>query len=213
MRCTTLYSRIRITPAKSNFLLPVMALLACGTAMAQSPTYKLGRTPTEAEMHPSDAVVGSDGKELPAGSGTAVEGASVFAAKCAVCHGKNGEGIYPYRTLIGGVGSLNTPKILKTVGSNMPYATTIWDYINRSMPPFPLERNFTKNEVYALTAFLLYKNGIIKETDVMDKNSLVEVQMPNRHGFYPDPPQAVPDKDRGWLPYWNQAPGWKPAAK
>ena len=81
------------------------------------------------------------------------------------------------------------------------------------MPPFPLEKNLTPDNVYALTAYLLYKNGIIKEADVMDKNSLVEVQMPNRHGFYPDPPQSTPDKDRGWLPYWNQAPGAKPAAK
>ena len=97
-RCTTMVrQRTRtILATKSNFLLPVMALLACGTAMAQLPTYNVGRTPTEAEMHPSDSVVGSDGKELPAGGGTAQEGAPIYAAKCAVCHGKNGEGIYPW---------------------------------------------------------------------------------------------------------------------
>ena len=213
MRCTTPYCRIRIFLAKSNLLLPVMALLACGVAMAQSPTYKLGRPATEAEMHPSDAVVGSDGKELPPGKGTAEEGAAIYAARCAVCHGKNAEGQYPYARLVGGVGTLNTPNPVFTVGSKMPYATTIWDFINRSMPPYPMEKNLTPDNVYALVAFVLARNGIIKETDVMDKNSLLEVQMPNRHGFYPDPPQSEPDKDRGWLPYWNQAPGWKPAAK
>jgi hypothetical protein len=96
----------------------------------------------------------------------------------------------------------------------MPYATTLWDYINRAMPAWPLEKNLTPDDVYALTAFLLSANGIIKETDVMNKNTLVEVKMPNRHGFYPDPPQDKPDdKDGTWLPLWKHAPGWKPAAK
>ena len=80
--------------SNTNFLLPVIALLACGVAMAQSPTYKVGRPPTEAEVRAWDHTVGSDGKELPPGSGTAVEGAKTFAAKCSMCHGKNGEGIY-----------------------------------------------------------------------------------------------------------------------
>jgi cytochrome c len=191
-----------------------MTLLACGAAMAQSPTYKVGRTPTEAELHPSDAVVGPQGKELPPGRGSAQEGAPIYAAQCAVCHGKNGEGIFPYSRLVGGVGTLNTPAPILTVGSKMPYATTLWDYINRAMPAWPLEKNLTPDDVYALTAFLLSANGIIKETDVMNKNTLVEVKMPNRHGFYPDPPQDKPDdKDGTWLPLWEHAPGWKPAAK
>jgi hypothetical protein len=212
MRCTIL--------SKSNFLLPVMALLVCGIAMAQSPTYKVGRPPTEEELRRGNNIVGSDGKELPAGKGTAKEGATLYAAKCGVCHGKNGEGMFPNPRLVGGVGTLNTPAPIKTVGSNMPYATTLWDFINRAMPPWPFEQNpspdraLSPDNVYALTAFLLYKNGIIKEADVMDKNSLVEVQMPNRHGFYPDPPQSTPDKDHSWQPYWDQIkPETTPAAK
>lgn len=203
--------RTRTIPGtRFNFLLPVMVLLACGAARAQLPTYNVGRPATEAELHPSDGVVGSDGKELPPGGGSAKEGAPLFAAKCAICHGRNGEGIYPWPRLVGGIGSLNTPNPVLTVGSYTPYPTTIWDYIQRAMPPFPMEKNLTPDNIYALTAFLVFKNGIIKETDAMNKNSLVEVQMPNRHGFYPDPPQATPDKDRSWMPYWNQA---KPAAK
>ncbi|MBZ5698688.1 MAG: cytochrome c [Acidobacteriia bacterium] len=207
--CTTRYCRIRISLAKANFLLPVMALLACGTAMAQLPIYNVGRTPTEAELRTWDNVVGPDGKELPPGSGTAKEGATLYAAKCVACHGKDGEGVFPYRALVGGRGTLNTPAANLTVGSYTPYATTIWDFINRAMPQYA-ERTLSPDDVYALTAWILAKNGIIKETDVMDKNTLVQVQMPNRHGFYPDPPQAAPDKNRSWLPYWNQA---KPAAK
>ena len=85
------------TISTCNFLLPVIALLACSTAMAQSPTYGVGRTPTAAELHEWDQVVGSDGKELPPGKGSAVDGAPIYAAKCAVCHGKNGEGVWPFR--------------------------------------------------------------------------------------------------------------------
>ncbi len=203
--------KTRTIPAtKFSFLFPAILLLACGTALAQLPTYNVGRAPTEAELHPSDGVVGTDGKELPPGSGTAKDGAPLFAAKCSGCHGKNGEGIYPWPRLVGGIGSLNTPHPVITVGSYTPYPTTIWDYIQRAMPPYPLVKNLSADNIYALTAFILFKNGIIKETDVMDKNTLVKVEMPNRHGFYPDPPQATPDKDRSWLPYWNQA---KPAAK
>lgn len=203
-----------ILATRFSFLLPAILLLACGTAMAQLPTYNVGRAPTEAELHPSDGVVGSDGKELPPGGGAAKDGAALYAAKCSSCHGKNGEGIYPWPRLVGGIGSLNTPNPVITVGSYTPYATTIWDYIQRAMPPYPLEKSLSTDNIYALTAFILFKNGIIKETDVMDKNTLVNVPMPNRHGFYPDPPQSTPDKDRSWLPYWNQAkPVAKPATK
>ncbi|MBZ5697518.1 MAG: cytochrome c [Acidobacteriia bacterium] len=222
MRLTSSIYRIRITRPRSNFLLPVVALLACGAAMAQSPTYKVGRPPTAEELHTWDNLVGAKGKELPIGSGSAVEGAPVFAAKCAMCHGKDGQGGVPvpegfgftYARLVGGVGSLNTPKPIFTVGSRMPYATTLFDYIQRAMPVWPMPRDLTPDNVYALTAFLLYKNGIIKETDVMNKASLVEVQMPNRHGFYPDPPQSEPnDKDGTWLPLWEHGPEWKPTTK
>lgn len=199
MRCTSI--------SKCNFLLPVMSLLTCGAAMAQSPAYKVGRPPTEAEMRTWDIVVGSDGKELPPGSGTAKEGAKIFAAKCSFCHGKTGvEG--PALRLVGGAGTLNTPKPIMTIGSYWPFATTIWDYINRAMPR-DAERSLTPDEVYSLTAFLLYRNDIIKETDVLDAKSLVEIQMPNRNGFYPPKPEAT-TKTSNWKPHWNQA---KPAAK
>jgi mono/diheme cytochrome c family protein len=207
MRCT------RISISRSSFLLSAIVLIVCGAALAQGPTYKLGRTPTDTELHAWDHAVGSDGKELPPGRGSAVEGAKIYASKCSFCHGRNAEGIFPYARLAGGVGTLNTPTPIRSSGSYLPFATTIWDFINRAMPR-DAEGTLSADEVYALTAFILFKNGTIKETDVLDKKSLVAVQMPNRYGFFPDPPQSSPDKDRSWLPYWNQAkPAGKPVAK
>jgi len=180
----------------------MMVLAASGAARAQSPTYKVGRPPTEAELRAWDNVVGTDGKELPPGSGTAKDGAKVYAAKCSFCHGANAtEG--PAPRLVGGVDSINTPTPMLTLGSYWPYATTVWDFINRSMPQ-GAEGSLTPDQVYAVTAFLLYKNGIVKETDVLDAKTLLKVQMPNRFGFYPAKPEASA-KNGNWKPNWNQA--------
>ena len=195
------------TNYRRSLLLSAVVLLAGGSALAQSPTYNFGRAPTAEELHTWDNLVGPEGKELPPGKGTAQEGAQIYAARCQMCHGPDGAGQRPYARLVGGVGTLNTAKPIKTPASNMPYATIIFDFIQRAMPAWPMPRNLKPDEVYALTAFILAKSGIIKDTDVMDKNSLVEVQMPNRHGFYPDPPQYKPDdKDGTWLPLWEHAP-------
>ena len=197
---------MRYTPismSRFSVLLVVLVLVACVTAMAQGPTYKMGRTPTDAEVRAWDHAVGPEGKELPPGSGTAVEGAKVYLTRCSFCHGKNAEGNFPWPRLAGGVGTLNTPNPQRGSGSYLPYATTIWDFINRAMPR-DAEGTLTPSEVYAVTAFILFKNGTIKETDVLDKKSLVEVVMPNRYGFFPDPPQSTPDKDHSWLPFWDQ---------
>jgi mono/diheme cytochrome c family protein len=196
MRCT-----------RANLLLSAMALVACASAMAQSPTYKVGRPPTEAELRAWDNVVGPDGKELPPGSGTAKEGAKVYAAKCSFCHGQTGtEG--PAPRLVGGVDSLSTRIPVLTAGSYWPFATTVWDYINRSMPR-DSEGSLTPDQVYAVTAFVLFKNEIIKENDVLDSKTLLKVQMPNRFGFFPPKPAATA-KNGNWKPNWNQA---KPAAR
>jgi cytochrome c len=185
----------------------MMVLAASGVAMAQSPVYKVGRPPTEAELRAWDNVVGTDGKELPPGSGNAKDGAKVFAGKCSFCHGATAiEG--PAPRLVGGVDSLSTKTPNPTLGSYWPFATTVWDYINRSMPR-DAEGSLTPDQVYAVTAFLLYKNDIIKESDVLDAKTLLKVQMPNRNGFFPAKPEAT-TKNGNWKPNWNQA---KPAAR
>jgi cytochrome c len=196
MRCT-----------RASVLAASIALASAGATFAQSPTYKVGRPPTEAELRAWDNVVGTDGKELPPGSGSAADGAKVYATKCVFCHGATlTEG--PAPRLVGGIDSLGTRAPLLTVGSFWPYATTVWDYINRSMPQ-GAEGSLTPDQIYAVTAFVLYKNGIVKETDVLDAKSLLKVQMPNRDGFFPAKPEATA-KNGNWKPNQNQA---KPAAR
>ena len=154
-------------------------------AAAQSPTYGLGRSPTSGEVRSWDIAIGPSGKELPPGRGTAVEGSKVYAAKCAACHGKTGrEG--PNDVLAGGQGTLNTAKPVKTIGSYWPYATTVWDYINRSMP-YDKPASLSADEVYAVTAYLLSLNGIVREEESMNSKTLPRVMMPNRNGFIGDP--------------------------
>ena len=114
----------------------------------------------------------------------------MYAAKCAGCHGPTGiEG--PSDRLVGGQQTLQTPKPVKTIGSYWPYATTLYDYIRRAMP-FDAPQSLTADDIYAVTAWLLYRNGIIGEEAVMDARTLPAVQMPNRQGFLPDPRPDVP---------------------
>jgi len=171
-----------------RLFLPVMILACCQATWAQSPTYGLGRTPTADEIRAKDISIGPDGKELPPGSGSAKEGAQIFAQKCAACHDASGSG-GPAPTLIRGVKNPSPAPCLvpciredEVMGFHAPYATTIWDFINRGMP-FMQEGSLKPDEVYALVAFLLYKNGVIQETDVLDAQSLPKVKMPNREGY------------------------------
>ena len=171
----------------------LIILTFCIPAWAQMPTYNVGRTPTPEEIRAADTAIGPEGKELPPGSGTAKQGAPIFAQKCAACHGPSGEGTNfsapcGCSRLVGGKGTITTANPIVTVGSFWPFATTIWDFINRAMP-FNKPGSLTADEVYALTAFLLYRNGIIQETDLLDAKSLPKVQMPNRNGFVPANPQ------------------------
>lgn len=141
----------------------------------------LGRPPTADEMKVADVDVLPDGRGLPPGSGTAERGRDLYARRCAACHGASGkEG--PADILVGGNGSLATARPLKTVGSFWPYATTLWDYINRSMP-YDRPGTLTADEVYAVTAFVLNLNGIVGDGEALTQETLPRVRMPNRDGF------------------------------
>lgn len=163
----------------------VVLLVASGETQPAQPPLGLGRAPTTAEIQAWDIAIGPDGKELPSGQGTAREGARLYREKCALCHGENGsEG--PQDVLVGGQGSLATAKPLRTIGSFWPYATTIYDYLYRAMPLYA-PGSLPPHEVYALTAYLLFRNGIIGEDDVINAQTLPKITMPNREGFRPDP--------------------------
>jgi cytochrome c len=150
-------------------------------APAQTPAYGVGRPATSDELRHLDIDVLPDGRGLPPGSGTADSGREVYARRCASCHGATGrEG--PYDVLVGGRGTLASARPLKTVGSFWPYATTLWDYINRAMP-FDRPGTLTPDEVYAVTAYVLRLNDIVSDRDVLSPATLPQVIMPNRDGF------------------------------
>jgi S-disulfanyl-L-cysteine oxidoreductase SoxD len=162
--------------------------------VAQSPTLGYGRAPTADELKAIDIEVTPDGKGLAPGSSTAAAGKSVYTRRCETCHGPTGkEG--PQDVLVGGQGSLATATPQKTVGSYWPYATTLWDYIRRAMP-FEHPGTLTTDEVYGATAYVLFMNGIVKEQDVIDQTTLVQVKMPNRNGFTSDPRPDMPLKKK-----------------
>jgi len=172
--------------------LAAVFLAACASSRAQSPKYNLGRTPTDEEIRAWDISVGPEGKELPPGSGNAVAGAKIYAEKCALCHGPTAtEGKFLHGVLVGGKESLTTLEPMKTIGSYWPYATTIFDFVRRAMP-FNNPGSLTADEVYSLTAFLLYRNDIIEEPTVIDAMTLPKVRMPNRDGFFPANPVWKP---------------------
>jgi len=164
-------------------LITIVLLLLGSPAFAQSsPTYGVGRTPTAEEIRALDISIGPTGEELPPGRGTAKEGAKVFELQgCSVCHGEAG---------IGGPAPVGAPALKSEKGQDVPiwkrerilplrapFATTVWDFIHRGMP-LGREGTLTADEVYALTAYLLFLNKVIPEDEVLDKQSLPKVKMP-----------------------------------
>ena len=171
--------------------LSAAVLVMCQTAWTQSPTYGLGRSPSSEEIRKWDIAISPTGKELPEGQGTAKEGELLYRSKgCAGCHGATGSGMHA-PTLISRKDVKPNPAAFclapcvndaNSMSLHSPFATTLWDYINRGMP-LGKEGSLTPNEVYSLTAYLLYKNDVIKEDEVMDAQTLPKVKMPNRDGF------------------------------
>jgi len=179
-----------------------MVLAACGTALAQSRPYNLGTPASEDDIRALGLIVGPQGKELPPGNGTAKEGAEIFSQQCRACHGTNGEGGMANQLVLGSPGNPHQGPFKENEGHTISYfasATTLWDYINRAMPPTK-PGSLSADQVYGLTAFLLFRNGIIAENDVLDAKSLPKVQMPNRDGFVPAVPvwPPAPKKPSWW---------------
>ena len=144
--------------------------------------FGFGEAATAEQIAGWDIDVKPDGTGLPPGSGSVQQGEELFARLGATCHGAKGEGTDTAPPLVGGIGSLGTDAPLKTVGSFWPYATTLWDYVNRAMP-FDRPGALTPSDVYGTVAYLLQLNGIVAEDQVMDATSLPKVRMPNRNGF------------------------------
>jgi mono/diheme cytochrome c family protein len=175
------------TSRRNSIVIAIAAALAACAAQPQSGRPPaLGAAASAEEIARFDISIPPSGAGLPPGSGTARQGAAVYAAKCMACHGDKGAG-KPADALAGGIGSLATPKPVRTVGSYWPYATTLFDYIRRAMPiGNPL--SLTNEDVYAVSAYILYLNGIIAEDAPMTATTLPLVKMPNRDGFISDWP-------------------------
>ena len=169
-----------------------LCLMPTGFSTAEETGYGFGQPATEADIKAWDIDIAPNGVGLPHGRGTVQQGATLYAAKCAACHGPTGtEG--PKDRLVGGQGSLATEHPIKTIGSYWPYATTLYDYLFRAMP-FTAPQSLTPDEVYSLVAWLLHQNGIIEKDAVMDAQILPTIRMPNRDGFLSDLRPDVPGR-------------------
>lgn len=165
-----------------RLLLGVVLGMAASGSFGQSPN--LGVPVDEAALDSIDYTILPNGDGLPEGSGSAVEGAGVYRQHCLACHGEGGSGGIN-DPLVGGQDSLATASPVKTIGSFWPYATTVFDFVRRAMP-VQAPGILSNDELYAVTAYLLYRNGIVGENETMDARKLPLVKMPNRNGFVRD---------------------------
>jgi len=163
-------------------------VFAFGIGATSAEDLKLGKPISAADIAPWDIDIEPSGAGLPAGGGTSDQGAAVFADQCAACHGDGGKGAATTTSgapaappVVSDVKRNGIDDTTLTIANYWPYATTLFDYIRRAMP-WTSPRSLTDDQVYALTAFILFKNGVIKEDDVMDAQSLPKVKMPNKDG-------------------------------
>jgi cytochrome c len=178
----------------SSGIVLVAAVAACQVAdrgaSASPASYGLGTPATATEIAALNTDASPSGEGLPSGRGDATRGAALFQAQCASCHGANGEGIAPNPPLVGreprdGFPFGNDPNLIRTVGNYWPEATTIFDYIKRTMP-LSAPGSLSDDDVYSLTAHLLVANEILPAGSTLDSASLVAVRMPARDRFVPD---------------------------
>jgi cytochrome c len=178
----------------SGIVIPTVWLaLLLGGAAASAEGPKLGKPIDAAAITAWDISIEPDGTGLPSGAGTPAQGASIYAEKCAQCHGPDGKGGVAgvaASPLVGRGEITDISASMKTIANFWPYATTLFDYIRRAMP-WQQPRTLTDDEVYALTAYILAQNKLIPENDTMSAQTLPKVRMPNRDGFIVRFPDAM----------------------
>ncbi|MEM7507347.1 MAG: c-type cytochrome [Pseudomonadota bacterium] len=171
-----------------NATAPALALalaLALLAGPAKAEPLGLGRTATPQEIAAWDIDIRPDGAGLPQGSGDVATGEEVFVEKCAVCHGDFAEGVDRWPVLAGGFDTLASDNPVKTVGSYWPYLSTVWDYVHRAMP-FGDAQSLTDDEVYAITAYLLYSNDLVDDEFELSHGNFAEIRLPNEENFFMD---------------------------
>jgi cytochrome c len=158
----------------------IAALLASSYAVAQQGP-NLGEPISAADLAPWDISIETNGDGLPPGSGSVAQGQAIYEVQCLACHGAEGQDGLNDR-LAGGHGTLAEPVPVRTIGSFWPYASTVFDYVRRAMP-FNTPQTLSDDDVYAVTAYLLYLNGIIDEGTSLNARRLQRIEMPNADGF------------------------------
>ncbi len=179
-----------MSKSRETLALAAATLLLATPALADG--FGLGRDALAEEVAAWDIDVRPDGTGLPEGSGTAYDGEEVFAEQCAHCHGDFGEGIDRWPVLAGGRDTLTHDRPVKTIGSYWPYLSTVYDYVYRAMP-FGYAQSLSHDDVYAITAYLLYMNDVIDDDEwVLSNETFDEVEMPNASSFFTDPRPDFP---------------------
>ncbi len=169
----------------SKFLkVSVAALMLAGPAFADG-KMGLGRVAMSEEIAAWDVDVLPDGRGLPEGRGDVFTGEEVFAEKCASCHGDFAEGVDNWPVLAGGFDTLADKDPVKTVGSYWPHLSTVWDYVNRSMP-FGAAQTLSEDEVYAIVAYILYSNDLVDDDFELSHENFRDFDMYNKDGFITD---------------------------
>ncbi len=188
--------------------LGLAAALAMGlTGQALAGKLGIGREATPGEVAAWDIDVRPDGLGLPKGKGTVAQGEEIFQAQCAACHGEFGEGKDRWPALAGGLGTLKADRPDKTVGSFWPYPTTLFDYMRRAMP-FGNAQSLSADELYALTAYILFLNDVTKDQKLeLNETNLASVKMPNSAQFYDD------DREKTEKSFWKKQPCMKDCKK
>lgn len=171
-------------------------LLALGATSVQAGKYNLGRVATPEEVKGWDIDIRPDGQGLPEGKGTVAQGDKIFQEQCAACHGDFAEGRDRWPVLAGGQGTLKSSRPEKTIGSYWPYLSTVYDYIYRAMP-FGNSQSLSPDEVYALTAYLLYMNDIVPEDFELSRSNFTSIHLPNEKNFVADPRPDIARKSAG----------------
>ena len=147
--------------------------------------YGIGREATTTEILAWDIDVRPDGRGLPIGAGSVIDGEEIYTDLCAACHGDFGEGIGRWPELAGGDDTLDSHDPIKTIGSYWPYLSTVFDYVNRAMP-FGYSQSLETDEVYAITAYLLYLNDLVDEEFELNKENFLDIRLTNEENFILD---------------------------
>lgn len=177
---------------RSTIALSMLALATSASATEPAKKFGLGREATPAEIKAWDIDVRPDGLGLPEGKGTVGDGETIFAERCAACHGDFAEGVDRWPQLAGGIGTLKSDDPVKTVGSYWPYLSTVYDYIYRAMP-YGDAQSLTPDQTYAIIAYILNMNGLVEDTAFeLSNRNFTSIRLPNEKNFIDDPRPDTP---------------------